>query len=632
MTPSIPKLDSVAPIEIAHPASLPAWFTVNRVHGHTRLKLADWGDSDEFREASAGFKSLGAHAFVRHVKHGGEDPWWPMGELPVRNVVAQFIADAHAKGLKIITYYWHMSQKTMEQLHPKWVCRRRNGTPIEAATRGNHLDITGPYREVVLNHLLELAAMGADGIMFDFHHLPARGTWGSPLARAWSDGPGNGAKPPAPDDCNEVYQQFLDFKARQIEDTFIYWRDRVKAEYPNVLFIVSSTVIPGLTDREMTTRLVSLADSSKNEYGLALRERFDKHVFDEDSQSKCTSAIPALKKPSDHVRQALGWAVLRDAADGRPPHIWAPGLPDCAHAQAFAGSLITLGCIANMDVHEFHLSEGTDGEVIPTGKTPLDALQAAFALGNTVSPHLAGTRALRWAAIHFSERARNARKGDFHAAWREVLWPLVGAYQTLTEDGVPVGIVNDQQLEHGELDRYRLLVLPDTGDLTASQHRAIEAFKTGGGAVIENDPAWPWSDPNAGDAAAAAFRRTLNRHIRAAPLRVTGGPSGRYAAAYYNSERLVVAVTNDFSWVQWQWTDDDINAPAPLAAGVRVTWRKDAGLLQGPDRAVQLRAVEAITGQTLNVERSPSVYRVILPRFKFMALLVVTREPYGTAV
>jgi hypothetical protein len=404
----------------------------------------------------------------------------------------------------------------------------------------------------------------------------------------------------------------------------------VKAEYPNVLFIVSSTVIPGLTDREMTTRLVSLADSSKNEYRHAVRPHFNKYVFGGGSQSHCTSAIPAVRTPADHVRQALGWAVLRDAADGRPPHIWAPGLPNRAHAQAFAGSLITLGCIANMDVHEYHLSERTDGEVIPSGKTPLDALQAAFALGNTVSPHLAGTRALRWAAIHFGERARNARGGDFHAAWREVLWPLVGAYQALTEDGVPVGIVNDQQLERGELDGYRLLVLPNSNELTANQQRAIEAFATSGGAVIENDPAWPWSDSSAGDVAAGAFRNALKKHMSVAPLRVTGGPPGRYATAYCNNERLVVAVTNDFSWVQIEWANGQINAAAPPAAGVRVAWRKDAGLLTGPDRVVQLRAVEAITGRSLNIEQSGATYRVNLPRFKFMALLVVTRDTFGT--
>ena len=316
--------------------------------------------------------------------------------------------------------------------------------------------------------------------------------------------------------------------------------------------------------------------------------------------------------------------MLRDAADGRPPHIWAAGLPNSDHAQQFAGSLLTFGCIANMDAHESALDDRVN---IPWFKTPLEALEDAFALGNAVSPHLAGTRTLRWAAIHFSERSRNERGSDFIAAWREVLWPLLGAYQVFTEEGVPVGIVNDQQLEHGELADYRVLVLPDSAHLNHAQQLAITAFRTHGGAVIENKRAWQWSDPSGHDAAAAAFRATIGAHIKAAPLRVIGGPPGRYAVAYHSRNRLVVAVTNDFSWVQIRWKPDTIKPAAPPAAGVRVTWRKDQGLLQGTDRVVPLRAIEAITGKTLRVEEMKHAYRVSLPRFPFMALLVVSRAP-----
>ena len=48
----------------------------------------------------------------------------------------------------------------------------------------------------------------------------------------------------------------------------------------------------------------------------------------------------------------------------------------------------------------------------------------------------------------------------------------------------------------------------------------------------------------------AALRSVLAPHVPAAPVRVVGGPSGRYSVAYANPSRLAVAVTNDFSWVQ----------------------------------------------------------------------------------
>jgi hypothetical protein len=233
---------------------------------------------------------------------------------------------------------------------------------------------------------------------------------------------------------------------------------------------------------------------------------------------------------------------------------------------------------------------------------------------------------VRWAAIHFGERSRNRRGGNFRAAWREVLWPMMGAYQALTQDGVPVGIVTDDQLERGKLDGYRVLVLPNPGELSHAQQLAVTAFRSSGRVVIENDPTWPWSDPNDGEAAAAAFRAALERHIRAAPLRVMGGPPGRYAVAYQNPERLVVAVTNDFSWVQIEWEDDAVNAAAPPASGVRVMLRKGEGLPQGPNRFGRLHAVEAITGQPLPIEEFNGGYHVSLPPFRIMALLVVTRE------
>ena len=620
MTPPSTQGNPVTHVEPTT-GSLPAWFTTNRVHGHTRLTLRLWRDKDEFKKAAAGFKSLGAHAFTRHVKTGDEDPWWPTGQPPRRNVVSTFIHEAHTEGLKIFAYYWHMSEKTMADLHSEWICRDWNGNPVDTE-RGPFLDMTGPYRELVLTRLRELAGMGADGLFFDFRHLPPRGCLNTALAIAWEAR--TGAPPPAPNDCDSLYLDFLDFKAEQIEDTFAYWRDRVKADYPNVVFIISTTTVPALTDREMTTRLARLADSAKNEYRHALHSRYTKDVFEPPSNERPCEPPVDLRKPEDHVRQALGWTVLRDAADGRPPHIWARGVPNRKHAQAFAGSLLTFGCIANMDVHEYYLSEKTAGEVIPQGKTPVDALKDAFALGNVVSLHMDETRALRWAAIHFGERSRNEYGGNFRAAWREVLWPLVGAYQALTEDGVPVGIVNDQQLAHGELDGYRVLVLPKPNGLDHGQQLAVTAFKASGGTVIENDPAWPWSDPNAGDAAADAFRAALGGHLKAAPLRVIGGPTGRYAVAYHKTERLVVAVTNDFSWVQIEWEPGAINPAPPPAAGVRVSWRKDAGLVHGADRTGRLHAIEAVTGQTLQVEESDHAYRVALPRFKFMALLVVT--------
>jgi hypothetical protein len=108
-----------------------------------------------------------------------------------------------------------------------------------------------------------------------------------------------------------------------------------------------------------------------------------------------------------------------------------------------------------------------------------------------------------------------------------------------------------------------------------------------------------------------------------------GGRTRRYAVAYRDRERLVVAVTNDFSWVQIAWSEGAENDAAPPAEGVRVIWRKGHGLPERPPPWPpfrRLQAIEAINNEkTLEIVEVDDGYRVDLPRFPFMALVVVSR-------
>jgi hypothetical protein len=586
---------------------------------------------------------LGAGAFTRHVKRADEDPWWPTA-LPLdddqrphsdrprdvngvilepgKNIAQTIIDEAHTRGLRIIAYYWDASEATLAQQHHDWICLNPHGNAFRTR-RGTNLDLTGPYREVVRVRLLELAAMGADGFLFDNFHLPLIGCWGTALEEAWKTETGEDAAP-RPHDEGRRYRRFLDFKARKIEETFAYWRHEVKAQYPEVVFVISTDMFAALMDRAVTTRLARIADSAKNEYCQALRRSVNKGVF----KKHCR----VLAEPPDHVRQSLGWMVLRDSSEGRPPLIWHPGVPSAAQAEAYAASLLTFGAIASMDTYEADLDRPTD----QPGKTPVEGLERAFALGKVVSPHLAGTQPLRWAALHFSERSRNQRGADYLVMWQQVLWPLLGPYKTLSEDGLPVGIVNDDQLTHGELQGYRLLILPNPRELTASQARAVATFTASGGTVIENNRAWAWANPARTDAAAAAFRNALRPHVTTAPVWVKGGPSGRYAVSYRKPGQLIIAVTNDFSWVQFSALykpvpDRDINHPPPRAHGIQIAWRTRHVPPQPPSPSPRLlppRAVEAISNKPLTAHPLPGGYEVQLPDFKCMALVVVTqRQP-----
>jgi hypothetical protein len=633
-------------------ARLPRWFEANRVQGQTRLALGKydpprprfWYGTHEFNEAARGFAQLGAGAFARHVKSGAEDPWWPTKEpldvdgrphssrprdingvtlRPGKNVAKEVIDEAHAEGLRIIVYYWDAAEATVAALHPEWICRRRPGRRVMDSGRGPALDLSGPYRDVVVTRLLELAEMGADGFLFDHFHLPREGCWYTALEADWIASTGDRVAPPPPrkgEEPSARYLEFLEFRARRIEETFTYWRDAVKARHPKVVFVVSVDDFASLMNRGVTTRLARVADSAKNEFWQVLHPQVDHRVFE--------TYRRVLAKPPGHVRQSLSWTALRDSSDGRPPHIWHPGVPSSEQAVALAASLVTFGAIANMDVYEGSLITRKNQR----GKTPVEGLELAFDLGKRVSPHLAGAKPLRWAAVHFGERSRNGRGADYLTMWRQVLWPLLGPYMVLSEDGLPVGIVNDDQLTPSGLAGYRVLVLPNPAELTSSQRQAVWQFRGIGGAVIDADPAWLWSKPARTRAAAAAFRAALQPHLETAPVQVTGGPPPLYAVSYRKAgPRLVVAVTNDFSWVQFSTINkpvpkDQINSPPAPATGVQVSWRKSHGLPEAVGRGHQRHppnAVEAVTGTPLPVRLESDGYRVDLPEFQFMALLVV---------
>lgn len=631
--------------------SPPLWFEENRVQAHTRLSPIHprygiergWWDTVESHHAATGFTELGTTVYTRHAKSMDEDPWWPSG-LPIGsdglpllnqdrdnqgifvpqgyNMVQENINDAHLHGRKLISYYWHMADRRYQEENPGWLCREPDGTPISHNYRGVYLDITGPYREIVLQRLLELAGMGASGLYFDNRHLPGHGCWGSTLEEDFINSTGL----PVPDGPgDDHYLTWLDFKARKIDETLAYWQDMVHQQFPDVQFLISTTTIPALTKREMTTRLAGLA-VAKSEYHLALRPRMSEWVFEQN---------PDLAKPEDDIRMALGWTVLRDAAQGRPPHIWVQAVPNEAHVLGCVASLVAHGAVANLDVVEENILETNN----PEGATPREALMTAFDLGQKVSPPLSETRPVKYAAVHFSERSRNRRNDNYLRAWQEVLWPLTGAFGVFLRQRVPVGVVNDSQLQQGNLEEYSLLFLPNGDELTSKQNLMVDEFVNKGGVVIENNPSWPWSDPNRNQEAVAALQSVLDALPLEPAIEVLGGPEKMHAVAFRydrkgenDASRMIIAIVNDFSWVQLTSVENPIPAPEvnppapPVESGVEVIWRRGYDLPGIPGPGEELRVFEAISNQFLTAEEIPGGYRVLLPEFAYLSLLIIQTD------
>ena len=582
---------------------LPEWYDRWRVSGHTRWATGTWKNPEFFRLAEHS-KALGLHSFVRQVKSAGEGAWWPsrvggiQPGLPVPNLAKVLLDDAKRRGLQMIAYYRHMEDRYVAEEHPDWVARNFAGKPY--SKRGIQLCFNSPYAEFVRTRLLELADMGARAFYFDSFHMPKDGCWCGYCKKKFKEETGLD-HPAAPDPKDPLWRRLQTFNNETMERAFLEWRRALHRRDRRVVMLIGNHSYPALVERHLTHRLMRIADSVKTEFATGNRN-FGRLV-------RIEGRYPSMA-PED-ARVALGYVLSRDAADGRPPHVWINGLRERDSAKLAVAGVIAHGGIANLDFDE---------KEIPDFATFKDAID----LGNRISPWFAGTKPLRWAAIHHNEYAHEQYATDMSRVWRRILSPEQGAYLTLLRARLPVGIVVDSQLEQGLLEGYQVLFLPEPTQLTARMRAAVAAFRKRGGHVIENDPTWTWHTADGRSAAMLAFAQELAPRVANAPVTTFGGPEKMHMDAFraHERKRVTVGLVNDFTKARVgplarlaEGRDALVGGfPPPAIEGVTLTFR---GL---PDPK---KSFDAVTGKKLTAKRTSRGLEIAVPAFDVMAVVVV---------
>ncbi len=355
---------------------LPTWFDSQRV------QLGGVQYIDEYKKIVDLAVQMGTHVAVIDV-------WTSKKPDPDPSLVAEAVAYASSSGVTLIGYRWPSSDPAVEAEHPHWVCHDVYGD-VQTHDRGDYLDFTSGWGKILGQRVLALAQAGLGGVYFDDLLWPDTGCFGTQIQEDFVTETGR-ALPTNNNTDNPDYIFYLRYEAKRTPAVFAEIRNFIHSQYPNFVILTSLAHVSTLTSNNLTSKLAEFgADSAKNEFRSAIKT--DKTFL---------AANLDIKPAPDDIRMAFGYSLLRDAADGRPPHIWDPGMTSKDSVLGFVSAITTYGGIVDL-----RLRISDPGEP-PRVSTSFDDATAGFALGNLISPYLGLTRPVHYAAVLYSEVARN---------------------------------------------------------------------------------------------------------------------------------------------------------------------------------------------------------------------------------
>lgn len=413
--------------------------------------------------------------------------------------VSKMVKNAKTNGLFFYAYYKNSGDDLILSQHPEWKCHSIDNR--QAHPRFPFADLSSPYRDIVLHQILELAERSVDAIYFDYIHTPIRGCFGSYTQSKYEletslDAPKTYSQ--------DNYNHYLAFQADELVGTFNYWKSAAQKVYPDLLFVVSTAFLSGITLEGHTAALAEIADVAKVEFETGRRESIRGNIFQHNSKE--------LAHPGQRLLMTVAMTLPRDMSKSGMSHIWANRLPNTEHATAFTSTAIALGGVAAIDIDKnyFLRTENSLTRKTAPNKTPRGAILASIKVAKQLSEPMYGMKPKKFAAVHYSDYHRR-QAVDRIALWSEVLWPTVGAYGALLEMGIPVSFVSDSMLTN-TLNDYKVLFLPKpVDDMNKEIQQSIELFTDNGGLVLKNSEMWHWSDPVKSENAKLSFMEAFKQ-------------------------------------------------------------------------------------------------------------------------
>jgi hypothetical protein len=446
-----PAAEEVLPHDSFKPVTIPAW-----VFDVTRMAFLS---PDEVAKA--------AKAGVQVVHTNLIWPYFPLrrdgGGLSIEEDrrLRKLVGECHRHDMKLVLGLPPFPPVALVKKHPDWRVHPSDSnaaTTVEA--RENDLSTRvgcnlGPWGDYLIDVCAELIAnYQIDGFSFDGNYHPPLCYCPACKAAYRRD---RQRELPAKANLDDVdYRAYLVWRGERLEEHYGRLQRRIKQVHSDAV-LMSWTVNAGryghllTSPRAMPTRLNRLFDLAMQEWWL-------------DESNLGASIAPAF-----------GAAYLRAVTGGRPcasePYLMSRGKP--YGTDSFPAHERRTRCLLAV----------TNGNVLAESfGWAGHEVAADFREIARHERYLRRTESLPWSALLVSEQTR-----QFYA-YKDIanrfLPHVFGAFRAVTEEHLPVVLINDWDLDAGQLARYAVVVLANAAALSDCQVAALCAYVHEGGGLV----------------------------------------------------------------------------------------------------------------------------------------------------
>ena len=391
--------------------------------------------------------------------------------------LAKYLPEAHKRGIKVIVYlnvHWYNSK--FAEKHPDWVQVTEKGKPLDElyGSKSTSFCVNNPsYREWCFQILRDLCAYDVDGIFYDgpvffeetcyckFCLEKFRSQYGKEM-------------PPKSQRQHFDFRYLLEFQAKSLGEFLRDSRNIIKSINSEIIFYANSQPLaPSWANGRLNRELIKHQDILGAEGGFIYGDLTRTPIWKPGSTAKLLATQSdgkpvAVFDSAAHYPWALGYMLP-------PTEIW----------------ILWAESVAN-GANAFLVMFGIDPKLVP-GHVKAIGQMHKFVRDN--AQYYMGTKSEAQVALVWSEKTANFYEGsyvpksDFTREYlgREignVFTEFHGFYEMLLRNHIPFDVIDDVYLEKDNLQRYRLIILPNMACMSPETAQRLKDYVWKGGNLI----------------------------------------------------------------------------------------------------------------------------------------------------